>query len=180
MKKNKVILLILLIIILLFAFYVTYLYINKNKTFKFKKFSYYIPENITFKVVSDDEFEIKGENLDAIIEPYVNTKGEIHSQDLMYTILLKEIGEKISQPIKETIENKQVLCYEETSKKKLLCYFDAFDAFAYEVTIKNSYDINDMKEIVHILLQGKYDYKSNKTYEYYESYEKLITKINEN
>ncbi len=178
MKKKKFLLTILMIILILIAGVVTLIYLDSSETFRIKKFTFYVPKKYEYKQISNDQFEIKSEDTDAVVEIYVDTIGDVHSQDLIYTVLLKENGIDVYEAQKEKINNTDVLCFKKMDVKELLCYYDAFDDFAYEVTIKNNTDIKKMEEIMKLLEKVKYDYKSDIKFSYYKTFEKLKENLN--
>ena len=177
MNKKKIIGIIILIPLVLVLLWLTYLYFHNINTFKFKKFTFEVPENMKFDKMSYDEFKITYDGLEAVVDIYYDEEGDVHSQEAVRTALLTENGINVSSSSKERIKDTDILCFNKKDTTELLCYFDTFSPFAYEVTLKNSTNVVDLEPIVEVLLNGEYNYESDKEYEYWDTYGKLSSNL---
>ena len=178
MNKKRTILITIIVICIAALICLTYIYINNSKTFKFKNFIFNTPKNFKIKKISEDQFEITGEELDAVIEIYYNTNGEgVYKQEAMYAVLLAEAGTSIYSGTQEKVGNTEVLCFKKQQVKELLCYSNTINQFAYEILVKDSYSFSKVKEIYPILASVKWSEKPTGTNRYYEVYEKLQYEI---
>ena len=138
-----------------------YLYISQRNVFKFKKFIFEVPDNMAFTKETEDTFKIAGEGYDAIVDIFYTELEDIHSQDTVYATLLKETGINVGPAIKRTINDTDVLCFKKEDEEELLCYFETFSPFVYEVTLQKNVSIDNLTQVVEVLLKGKYNTKSN-------------------
>ena len=176
MNKKKIGI-IIIIILALASVWLTYLYISRGETFKFKKFIYKVPNGITMEKATDDTFKIIGEDYEAIIDIFYTELGDIHSQDAIYTALLKENGINAYLPTKGRIKDTDVLCFEKIDVSERLCYLNTFEPFGYEVVLKGNTDIENLDPVIDILIKGRYDTKSDEEYEYWDNYGKLTSNL---
>ena len=176
---KKVLLFIDVLVLLGFAFAI-FLWFGNNKKeadFRFKNFTFTIPKDVQTEKISEDQFKLLGENIDAVVEIYVDSIGNVFSQDEMYFNLFMKNDIKVDLIKKERIDDVDTLCFHKTEDNDLLCYFDTFNNFAYEVLLNDTDDVQKLKPVLEILQTATYDTKSKQKYEYYMTYEKLLDSL---
>ena len=112
MKINikSLIIIVDIIVLLAFTFICVRWYMN-NENFEFKKFSFNIPKGMEAKIVSEDQFTLTGNKIDAEVEIFIDSIKEIFTQDMTYSALFHDNNIEVYPPIKDMINDKEIMCF---------------------------------------------------------------------
>ena len=148
---------------------------NNVSVKKFKSFLFDVPNNINFDYgESSDRFILEADEWKAIITIFIDKNNYIFRySDVYYNVLLKE-GYHPEEANSVMIDNNQVVTYNNRyeNENSVLCYFKGTDYFAYEVELfnrDNSFGTEKLSEVMEVLLNAKYDSKSDEKFLYYST-----------
>lgn len=161
---------------------------KQKKEYEFKKFTFSIPNDIKYSVIDEFNFKLKSENYEAIVEIILNHEINMLTYPELYYEDLHKRNINVDPAKDLTMNNRKLIIYNkhgDSGINSILCYFRYNQDFDYEVEIfndDNSFNTKNLSEIMNILLDAKYDYKSTKKYNYYmwDFVEELNEKNNKN
>lgn len=143
--------------------------VNKNVTYK--KFTFELPNDISYRELDNKFFELKSDTFQAIVEIFLDPKHFMFAKRDNYYQVLLNAGVQVEKPYEITITDKKVLIYHKhDNKNSLLCYFQIQEGFAVEIELfndDNSFDTKNLTKLVSIISNNKYDYESLEKYVYY-------------
>lgn len=145
------------------------------KEVTFKKFTYTLPIDIEYTVIDYDTFMLKNNQYEAIVKIFVADDVALSDYLDDYYNYLLDHGVNVTYYNSIDINNTSVYTYDKyDDRNSVLCYFETFSPFIYELELYNSdntFNVDSLKPILEILSNASYDYDTYKPFEYYESHE---------
>ena len=145
----------------------------------YRKFTYDVPEDIDFSIVSEYRFMLKSDSYEALVMPFVadtdedDTPIETYVND--FETYLHNYGINVSPLITIEVNDHTVYTYNKSmDRNSVLCYYHTFSPFYYEIELFNNneeYDTDALEEIINILETAYYDSENSEKFEYWTSYE---------
>ena len=153
--------------------------IDDTKDVVFKKFTYHLPNYMEYSVVDSDRFILKTDDYEVVAMPYVaeeyDTAESLRNYNVDYGEYLLDHELNVSELNIIDVNDTPVYTYNKVSSvNSILCYYESFTPFYYELELFNSsgdYGTEPLVQIVDILNSADYDYNSTELYEYYTSSE---------
>ena len=178
---NKMIRILLIFTIFIIIAYLYYLYTTKyntfedninatNATYKFKYFTYTIPDGLNFIDYDDNRFKIEGNGWYALTKIYYDIDADIYyDNSSLYIDGIKLKYEDIFNNDVVYIEDVKVLTFNKEDTKSVLCSFATDYFYDYEIEIFNdnaNYSIAPLNEFIKSLLNPTWDENEENNYYY--------------
>ena len=145
---------------------------KETKTITYKKFTYEIPEDVSFKEIDDKKFELSNNNYRAIIEIFIDNNNYMFEKKDKYFKALLDMGYKVDEPYETAIGDAPIIIYNRyDDNNSMICHFKTPSLFTIELEVfnkDNSFDKGNIESLVKILRNEKYDYSSEEKYSYYD------------
>ena len=141
-----------------------------NKTvYSFKIFTYEVPNNLKFTDYNDSQFKIEGTGWYALVKLYYDENISIYSNSEVFSNIINLIEKDIESSEKFILNNREIISFNKSSDKSILCYFSGGLVYDYEVRIyndDNTYNNECLKEIVPILTSYELDLTNINNYQF--------------
>ena len=141
---------------------------KKANTYKFKKFTFEIPQDISYKEVDEYSFKLSSNEFEAIIEIILHDDTNMLKNPDLYYEEITQMGMKVSKPEKIKLGIIDAIKYNVLDKNSNLYYFAYNSGFDYEVELTDKGD--NIGRVMNILLTAKYDNDSQEKYNYMKWY----------
>ena len=178
---NKTIRLLSIFIIFIIIVFLCYSYITRyntheddirttNETYKFKYFTYTIPDGLNFIDYDDNRFKIEGNGWYALIKIYHDVDIDIYYDNS--SLYIDGIKHKYNDIINNDVvyvEDVKVLTFNKEDTKSVLCSFATDYSYDYEIEIFNDnadYSIEPLQEFIKSLLNPTWDENEENNYYY--------------
>ena len=149
---------------------------NENlKEVKYKKFTFQIPQEISFSEVDDKKIKMTNDDYEAIIEIFLDEANYLFDKRDKYYQSLLDLGYNVDNSYEDVINNIPVLIYNkhlDDGNNSILCYFKINSPFSVEIELKNSdgsLKKDALNELVNIMSKSSYNYESTEKYVYYDT-----------
>lgn len=145
------------------------------KEINYKKFTFQIPQEMSYSEVDNKKFKLVTSNYEAIIEIFVDEANYMFEKRDKYYHLLLDDGYNVDNSYEETINGIPVLIYNkhiDDNSNSILCYFRINSPFSAEIELINndgSLKKDALNELVNIIYNNSYDYQSTEKFEYYST-----------
>ncbi len=144
-----------------------------SSNFKYKKFTFKMPDNIKYNVIDDKRFELSSDNYRAVVEIFIDENNYMLLKSDAYYKALIDYGYNVDKPYETKINNIPVLIYNKHDENNsLYCHFQTREPFSIEIELfnkDNTFKIDYLESIMTILLDNEYDYDSEEKFAYYST-----------
>ena len=142
------------------------------KEIKYKKFTFKVPNDISYNEIDNKKFKLTSNNYEAIIEIFIDKANYIFDKSDKYYQLLLNLGYNIEKPYEDTIDDIPVLIFNkhiDDTNNSLLCYFLYSDLYLIEIELyntDNTFRLDFLDSLVDIMMNSKLNEDKNKNYTY--------------
>lgn len=185
-KNNKMpfkIIMLIIDIIAIIILVISFIKWNSNKNdsntnleeIKYKKFTFQIPQEMSYSEVDNKKFKLVSSDYEAIIEIFIDEANYMFEKRDKYYQLLLSLEYNVDKPYEDTINGIPVLIYNkhiDDNSNSVLCYFKINSPFSVEIELINndgSLKKDALNKLVNIIYNNSYDFESTEKYEYYST-----------
>ncbi len=135
--------------------------VNNKTKYTFKVLTYEVPDSLKFSDYNEDQFKIEGTGWHALVKLYYDEKMSINNNSELFSKIISNKEKDIESSETFIMNNREIISFNKSSDKSVLCYFISGWLFDYEVRIYNedgTYNNEALNEIVPVLISFKSDY----------------------